>query len=59
MYGKEDLSLNVGNLECPTTESISSYSFRRNSGCFTTSKMKFSDPVVDFKNGVNHWEFVG
>ena len=58
MYGNEDLSLNVGNLECPTTESISSCAFRRTEGCLIIAKMKFSSVAMDLKNGVNCWRLV-
>ena len=53
MYGNEDLSLNVGNLECPTTESISSCAFRRASGYLIIAKIKFSNPAMDLENDVN------
>ena len=46
MYGNEDLSLNDGNLECPTAVSISSCAFRRTSGCLIIAKMKFSSPAM-------------
>ena len=57
-YGNEDLSLNVGNLECPTTESISSCAFRRTEGCLIIARMKFSSAAMDLKNGVNCWILV-
>ena len=53
MYGNEDLSLKVGNLECPTTESISSCAFRRTSGCLIIARIKFSNPAIDFGDGIN------
>lgn len=53
MYGNKGLSLNVGNLECPTTESISSCAFRRTSGCLIIAKMKFSSPAMVLKNGMS------
>jgi len=52
-YGNEDLSLNVGNLECPITESISSCAFRKTSGYLIIAKMKFSSPAMDLENNVN------
>ena len=53
MYGNEDLSLNVGSLECPTTESISSWAFRRTSGCLITASMKFSNTAIVLKDSMS------
>ena len=41
------------------TKSISSCAFQRTSGRFTIAKVTFSNPAMDFENGVNHWEFGG